>query len=385
MATEPDGDPTLSDLESLLSHDDWMHRRDGVERATELLRTRPGADVVAAIAGHLERLSGDESWDVRHVVARAVQHLHHAAFDRIISRLLEDPSAYVKSAAETSFKRRRRVVRGDERREEDLDSVVAAIDALRSRCSPEVAERAIGVGRAYYEFAAATTTHDILGILTALRELLKSHRAELARRRVPKKAWEATLDKADRRCQTIQSIADSMKMFADRTPPEFRKENVRAMVSEAVGIVRDRLKAEAAPPEVELNLSIEKQLAIDAPRLKLVQVLTNVIRNAFEAIDGEGVVSITAKVNDRAELVLRVTDNGCGIAAEDLDSVFLPGISTKKKKQDRTDCTGFGLAITHKIIEGECRGTLRIESEEGAGTTVTIVLPVEQPREGTQP
>lgn len=138
----------------------------------------------------------------------------------------------------------------------------------------------------------------------------------------------------------------------------------------------------AREPDVELTVTVPKHLTIDAPRLKLVQVLTNIIRNAFEAIDGPGAVNVTASVNG-AELELRVTDDGCGIAEEDLGTVFLPGISTKRKLRERTDCTGFGLAIAHKIVMSQCCGTIRIDSEEDVGTSVTILLPVDQ--RGEQP
>ena len=66
------------------------------------------------------------------------------------------------------------------------------------------------------------------------------------------------------------------------------------------------------------------------------------------------------------------------MASADIDAILLPGVSTKKKKKEhKMDCTGFGLAIAQKVIEVECNGQLRIDSEEGAGTTVTVVLPVE--------
>lgn len=353
-----------------------MARRDAVERVTELLRTAPPAPMVGVIAGHLERLAGDTMWDVRHAVAHALLHLHHDTFDRILGKLLDDSNTYVRTTADNTMRRRRRVTRAAERKEEDLESVVSRINRLRARFPEDVVEEALEVGRAYYEAAAATATHDILTILTALREQLRSHRRELDRRKVARKAWEPVLDRAESRCDALEAIASSMKMFADRTRPVFHKENVLEMVEDALGIVRDRHRADPEPAEIEANVSIDRHLVIDAPRVQLVQALSNVIRNAYESIAGRGVVSITGKVGDDGQIVLRITDNGCGIATEDTDAAFLPGISTKK--HSRPHCSGFGLAIAQKVVEVECRGHIRIESVEGTGTTVTIVLPMER-------
>ena len=385
MGTEMPSEATVlpEEIAAPLESGDWMARREGVDRVADLLKTAPAPDVVAAVAGRLDQLAGDPIWDVRRSVAFALQHLHHTFFDRIISRLTDDQNSYVRSTAENTLKRRRRVIRAAEQREEDLDSVVARINRLRARHPAELVNQAVDIGRAYYEVSAATATHDILSVLTALRELLKTHRKELEKRKVPKVAWLDHLENADRRCLAIESIAQGMKMFADQTPPVFHREYVLAMVQEAVGIARDRLKADPNAPHVREDISIEKHIMIDAPRQKLVQVLTNIVRNAFEAIEGQGVVSITGKVNDSNHLVLRFTDNGCGIAREDIDAILLPGVSTKKKKEKTIDCSGYGLAIVQKIIEVECNGQLRIESEEGTGTTVTVILPVEQERNGT--
>jgi len=66
---------------------------------------------------------------------------------------------------------------------------------------------------------------------------------------------------------------------------------------------------------------------------------------------------------------VEISDTGKGIIKEDLTHIFDPYFTTKQSG------TGLGLAIVHKIIESH-KGEIRVESERGAGTTVTIFLPV---------
>ncbi len=68
-------------------------------------------------------------------------------------------------------------------------------------------------------------------------------------------------------------------------------------------------------------------------------------------------------------IMITIRDNGCGIPKDLMDRLFLPFFTTKKNGN------GLGLALSHKIIQ-EHGGTITVESQEGQGTTFTIVLPV---------
>jgi len=71
---------------------------------------------------------------------------------------------------------------------------------------------------------------------------------------------------------------------------------------------------------------------------------------------------------DKQAIMMTIRDNGCGIPKEIMERLFLPFVTTKKEG------TGLGLALSHKIIQ-EHQGTIMVESEEGFGTTFTILLP----------
>jgi len=110
-----------------------------------------------------------------------------------------------------------------------------------------------------------------------------------------------------------------------------------------------------------------KDVSIDTDRIS--QVLLNLYLNAIEAMEQGGTLRIDSFLDEESGTVaIVVSDTGVGIKREDLVHVFDPYFTTKQSG------TGLGLAIVHRIIEAH-RGELRIESEPGKGTTVTIVLP----------
>ena len=104
------------------------------------------------------------------------------------------------------------------------------------------------------------------------------------------------------------------------------------------------------------------------------QALSNLVQNAVEAMPNGGHLQIITTVvpsrGGRRELELRVSDTGLGISSDRLDKIFLPFYTTK------TNGTGLGLALVHKIILLH-NGRIQVESQEGKGTTFRVHLPVE--------
>jgi signal transduction histidine kinase len=99
------------------------------------------------------------------------------------------------------------------------------------------------------------------------------------------------------------------------------------------------------------------------------QIVLNIVHNALQAVAEEtGQVSIAAvRSGDRIEL--RVADNGCGIAKENLPRIFDPFFTTKPPGSG----TGLGLSIVQELVRAQ-NGTVRVESEQGRGTTVSVLL-----------
>ncbi|MEO7529807.1 MAG: ATP-binding protein [Sediminibacterium sp.] len=101
-------------------------------------------------------------------------------------------------------------------------------------------------------------------------------------------------------------------------------------------------------------------------------VLENLIKNALDAIEGNGTIRITTSINEMYALI-DVTDTGKGIAKNHLNDVFKPGFTTKKRGW------GLGLSLSKRIIEQYHKGKLFVKwSETGKGTTFRIILPLQK-------
>jgi signal transduction histidine kinase len=97
-------------------------------------------------------------------------------------------------------------------------------------------------------------------------------------------------------------------------------------------------------------------------------VIENLLKNALDAIEGKGSITITLSDHEK-EILIDVTDTGKGIAARNVAKVFKPGFTTKKRGW------GLGLSLSKRIIEQYHKGQLFVrQSEPGKGTTFRIVL-----------
>ncbi len=129
-----------------------------------------------------------------------------------------------------------------------------------------------------------------------------------------------------------------------------------------------------ANTRIDIRLEVNpaaSRIWCDAGQMK--QVLLNLILNSIHAMPGSGTLTLSAALTEELAprgpaLRLSVSDTGVGIAAALRSRIFDPFFTT------RDEGTGLGLAIVHAIIEAH-RGRIDVESVEGRGTTLTIVLP----------
>ncbi len=137
-------------------------------------------------------------------------------------------------------------------------------------------------------------------------------------------------------------------------------------------------------PLVRNRITVEKQFEQGLPRIlchpgHINQVFMNILTNAAQAIDGEGVIRIVAaRARGGAAVQVSVSDTGPGIPHEILEKIFDPFFTTK----DVGEGTGLGLAISESIVRAH-GGSIACESPPGRGATFHIVLPVQPP--GAEP
>lgn len=135
--------------------------------------------------------------------------------------------------------------------------------------------------------------------------------------------------------------------------------------------VRDALSlmyGEALLAKIELIGQLpEANWVILGNNEKIKEVLINLIRNAFQAMDPGGVVTVAATADER-HLTLAISDTGCGIPLSILPNIFRPFFTTKDTG------TGLGLAISEAVMR-EHGGKIAVASIPGQGSTFTLVFP----------
>jgi len=112
---------------------------------------------------------------------------------------------------------------------------------------------------------------------------------------------------------------------------------------------------------------------VQADRQRLIQVLTNLVRNAITSTPEGGIVSISLEGADAQHLVLIVEDNGVGIPADELQRIFERFYRTDTSRSRATGGFGLGLAIVYDLVNA-MGGSLKVESTVGQGSRFCVLL-----------
>jgi len=163
-----------------------------------------------------------------------------------------------------------------------------------------------------------------------------------------------------------KNITHKLLDFARKREPVLQEVDVSRLVDDMARLV----DKEASYKNVSLTRDLPEDLPTlrtDAPLLR--QVVLNLMTNALHAVDKGGAISITAQATNTS-MDISITDNGCGIAQENLDKIFNPFFTTKPPGQG----TGLGLSLCHNLVQG-MGGTILVHSAVGKGTTFTVRLP----------
>jgi PAS domain S-box-containing protein len=167
----------------------------------------------------------------------------------------------------------------------------------------------------------------------------------------------------------LEEMVAEMREFIRRPPAVKRPGQIDAALTIALELFQDTFK--------EHNIQVRRVEETPLPTVnfdpkQLHQVLINLLKNALEAMDQGGEITITSRVKGtNAEISL--ADTGPGMSPEVAANIFQPYFTTKEKG------TGLGLAICQAIIH-EHGGTILVDSAPGKGTTFTIQLPLNEPR-----
>jgi two-component system NtrC family sensor kinase len=219
---------------------------------------------------------------------------------------------------------------------------------------------------------AATIAHEINNPLNGILTYTKLIERKLAdgtlkKDEVPKfLSYLGIMERETERCSTIvRNLLD----FARQREPSLKPDvDINAVVEEALSLLANQI----ALQEITLEKRFNQLPPIMADPMQLRQVFLNIILNACEAMNNEGVLTVTTVLSNKRKKAVRVeiADSGVGIDEKDLPKIFDPFFTSKEKG------TGLGLSVVYGIINSH-QGTIEVDSKAGKGTTIAITLPTE--------
>ncbi|MDZ7777964.1 MAG: ATP-binding protein [Bacteroidales bacterium] len=178
------------------------------------------------------------------------------------------------------------------------------------------------------------------------------------------------IEKETKRCG---NIVKGLLDFSRQDQEHAQAQHVHQILEETYDLMEHQM--EMAHIHFKKDFQAEKD-SVYCTENQIKQASVAIIQNASEAVTENGAITIKTHNPDEDHLQIDFIDNGIGIAPEDIPHLFEPFFSAKQK----TSGIGLGLAIVHGIIQSH-QGKIQIDSEPGAGTTMSVILPIQNQNE----
>jgi len=216
---------------------------------------------------------------------------------------------------------------------------------------------------------AAVIAHEVKNPLAGIEVM-----AGLLRRKIPDAPdAQSVLTDIIKEAKMANAIVQEVLDFVRPIRLQVERTSVASAVQGAIHLADTK----ARRGEIRVSDDIPADLPnIQADQHQLTQVFTNLLMNAYEAMAGEGAVTISAtrvrledSTDTREAILVQVSDNGPGIAPDVAEKVFDPFFTTKPQG------SGLGLAIVRKIVDAH-DGRIDLRTTVGEGTTIRVTLPI---------
>ncbi len=209
--------------------------------------------------------------------------------------------------------------------------------------------------------------NNILSVILGYLDILPFEKTGPQWKKILKGIRQAALDGTEivKRIQNFSLMQDAR---------EIESADLNMIIRDVLEHLRPRFTS--SDPHIALTANLEKIPTVSAVPFEIREVLSNIIINALEAMPEGGSLAIRTFLRNRMATVT-VADTGMGMSDETKSRLFEPFFTTKNGHG-----TGIGMSVSYAIIT-KLGGDIRVESAEGSGTTVTIMLPPlkEQPEE----
>jgi len=178
----------------------------------------------------------------------------------------------------------------------------------------------------------------------------------------------------------INKLIEEFKNLASMDYMELVLDMAESDLPSLVRMVVKTLELDANKKSITVNYmpNPDMKITVEMDRIKIEQVIKNILGNAIKYTDEKGRVDVEI-VSGQNCVQIVITDNGMGIPEEDLSRVFERFFRGEKARNDNTSGSGLGLGISKQIVE-EHGGSIEIESKYGRWTKVIVSLPVNKGR-----
>ena len=222
----------------------------------------------------------------------------------------------------------------------------------------------------------ANVSHELRTPITSIRSYAET--LEEAEGSLPKEMEQHFLQvivtESDRMTKIVQDLLTLSRFDAGSYTFEFQNFSFEKSIRDVYSA--QRLEAQRRHHEFSLEFK-DRMPDIRGDRLRIEQVLTNMVSNAIKYTHDGGRISMTAGVRD-GNVWCSVKDNGVGIPEEDLSRVFERFYRVDKARSRESGGTGLGLSIAYEIVDRH-DGTIEAKSRKGRGTVFTVTLPIGGP------
>jgi anti-sigma regulatory factor (Ser/Thr protein kinase) len=179
-------------------------------------------------------------------------------------------------------------------------------------------------------------------------------------RKVSKK--EPDFNEIEKDIKRLETITNRFSKIGSQ--PILKNENLSDLLLDILSYMQSRISE-----RVSINKEIPPSIILPMNYTLMEWVIENLIRNAVDAMEGEGIINVTLN-DENDKITIDISDSGKGIPRREFKTVFRPGFTTKKRGW------GLGLSLAKRIIEEYHSGKIFVKSSDpGKGTTFRIILP----------
>lgn len=229
------------------------------------------------------------------------------------------------------------------------------------------AERFAAIGQ-----ISAGIAHEIRNPLASMSGSIQVLKDELRLDDSNRQLMDIVLKETDR----LNSIITQFLNYASPSPVRLKPCDINELIKETITLLKN---SNDYHHRVEIITAFQEKMIVNVDTEQIKQVFINLCLNSFHAMPEGGNLILSSyycnnkmikKDNEKQYIKINFTDDGCGMSEDAIDKVFDPFYTT------RDNGTGLGLAVVYRIVEKH-QGIIDINSREGKGTSIDIMLPIQ--------